>query len=323
MLTQPSILESEKADDTPSEGSSTMKWKMILVLVIVQAIYVGVGGVIFHFIEEPNETAVRSNSITLSTDFLSNYSCITQAQMEAFVKAVIIAYDQGVLTGNTTSSHTNWDYASAIFFSSTVVTTIGYGNIAPSTEGGRAFCSVYALIGIPLNLTLLAAIGEKMARVGERLKHIKSLKDKPRACVTVRLLVCVGVGAVCLVFVPSAIFVAVEGWTYGEALYYSVITLTTVGFGDYVAGYKYSGNLRSLYRITLSFWIVFGLAWVGWLIGDAQEFGTTVITRIGSVKHCKEDLKKEDKKSGDDNRSIKDDKRGQTNEMMMSSVEDA
>lgn len=27
-----------------------------------------------------------------------------------------------------------------------------------------------------------------------------------------------------------------EGWTYSEAIYYCFITLSTVGFGDFVAG---------------------------------------------------------------------------------------
>lgn len=32
------------------------------------------------------------------------------------------------------------------------------------------------------------------------------------------------------------IFSNVEKWSYGVSMYYSVITLTTIGFGDYVAG---------------------------------------------------------------------------------------
>lgn len=36
--------------------------------------------------------------------------------------------------------------------------------------------------------------------------------------------------------IPPAVFMSVEKWSYLEGLYYSFITLTTVGFGDYVAG---------------------------------------------------------------------------------------
>lgn len=37
-------------------------------------------------------------------------------------------------------------------------------------------------------------------------------------------------------FIPAAIFQAIEDWTYLEAWYYTVVTLTTVGFGDFVPG---------------------------------------------------------------------------------------
>lgn len=42
----------------------------------------------------------------------------------------------------------------------------------------------------------------------------------------------------CLLFVavPILVFQEVEGWTLLESAYFVVITLTTVGFGDYVAG---------------------------------------------------------------------------------------
>lgn len=42
----------------------------------------------------------------------------------------------------------------------------------------------------------------------------------------------------CLLFVaaPIVVFKEVEGWTLLESAYFVVITLTTVGFGDYVAG---------------------------------------------------------------------------------------
>lgn len=36
--------------------------------------------------------------------------------------------------------------------------------------------------------------------------------------------------------IPPFIFMAVEEWSYLEGMYFSFITLTTVGFGDYVTG---------------------------------------------------------------------------------------
>lgn len=42
----------------------------------------------------------------------------------------------------------------------------------------------------------------------------------------------------CIVFVgvPAMIFKHIEGWTTLDAIYFVVITLTTIGIGDYVAG---------------------------------------------------------------------------------------
>lgn len=42
-------------------------------------------------------------------------------------------------------------------------------------------------------------------------------------------------GCIMFVFVPSLLFIqAEEDWTYLDAVYFSVISLTKIGFGDYV-----------------------------------------------------------------------------------------
>ena len=52
-----------------------------------------------------------------------------------------------------------------------------------------------------------------------------------------RILIITVVGAGLFVFVPSAIFMQIEQWTYWEAAYYCAITLISIGFGDFVPGY--------------------------------------------------------------------------------------
>ena len=79
----------------------------------------------------------------------------------------------------------SWDYVQSIFFSTTILTTIGitlsrsdfgkcppphqqtkcwtydilvsgYGNIAPVTFAGRLFCIFFAIVGIPFTLSVMA-----------------------------------------------------------------------------------------------------------------------------------------------------------------------
>ena len=44
----------------------------------------------------------------------------------------------------------DWDFPKAWLFTITIMTTVGYGHIAPKTFGGKMFCILYALIGMHL-----------------------------------------------------------------------------------------------------------------------------------------------------------------------------
>ncbi|XP_052751802.1 TWiK family of potassium channels protein 9-like [Galleria mellonella] len=76
----------------------------------------------------------------------------------------------GEFSGGDVNNHYEeheWNLALAFFYSLTVLTTIGYGNIAPRTILGKGITILYALIGIPLTLVYLSSVGSllsKMAR---------------------------------------------------------------------------------------------------------------------------------------------------------------
>lgn len=76
------------------------------------------------------------------------------------------------------SKSEKWTILQAVFFASTVCTTIGYGNIVPNTFEGRLFCIIFAIIGIPFTLTVIADYGNLFANsVSIIAKKCKSMSE--------------------------------------------------------------------------------------------------------------------------------------------------
>lgn len=83
--------------------------------------------------------------------------------LEEFIHQVTHLHGHGVSPRqNATTDDLNWSFGQALFFSSTLITTIGYGHITPLTQAGKLFCILYAIVGIPLTLVLLSAAVERL-----------------------------------------------------------------------------------------------------------------------------------------------------------------
>ena len=63
----------------------------------------------------------------------------------------------------------SWNYLQSVFFSTTILTTIGYGNIALVTFPGRLFCIFFAIVGVPFTLSVIADVGQIFATIVSKL----------------------------------------------------------------------------------------------------------------------------------------------------------
>lgn len=83
---------------------------------------------------------------------------------------------------------------------------------------------------------MLAGLGFRLATLAKRLDGRLNMGYHKEVGKVVRGIALFCLGFSLFVLVPSAMFYSIEDWGYDEAVYYSLITLTTVGFGDLVAG---------------------------------------------------------------------------------------
>jgi Ion channel len=101
----------------------------------------------------------------------------------------------------------------------------------------------YAIVGLPVNAILFAYLGnfwsKSFERIYERYKSYKMQTNRhyvPRKfSLIMQILMYLIPGIIIFLFLPAFVFSYFEGWSYVVSFYYSFVTLTTIGFGDYAS----------------------------------------------------------------------------------------
>lgn len=195
-----------------------------------------------------------------------------------------------------------WSYPSSLLYAITVMTTIGYGHVAPKTDEGRIMTIAYAVLGIPLTLLCLTNIGDVMAhgfrmlygkvccglccilfrpRRRRRLDPEKGLtageerillqeNQKSEEIIHVPTSVCLLLMS-SYIMIGTFLFAEWENWDMVTGTYFCFITLSTIGFGDVVPGMSRTDWDQNEKLVSCALYLLFGLSLIAMCFNLVQE----------------------------------------------------
>lgn len=265
--------------------------------------------------------------------FQSNWTRQVDAKIMEYQDQVVRAYAEGYDGKN--ESTLQWTFSGGFLYSLTVMTTIGYGNIAPRTNLGKVSTVLYTCVGFPLFLLFLSNIGTLLAHSFKWL-YAKLCRCQPTpltltvnpanvadqgggphpantrspegegeaegeeeedgtscaasssaidlATITVPVSMCLLVMAAYIA--GGALFFArLERWDFLTSCYFCFISLSTIGFGDYVPGDSIrsdSGGVEVGFVLT-SMYLMLGMAIIAMCFNLIQE---EVVQKVRTCARC-------------------------------------
>ncbi|XP_070759166.1 potassium channel subfamily K member 15-like [Enoplosus armatus] len=236
-----------------------MKTQNIRTLSLILSIvfYLLIGAAVFDALESDSESS-KKRALEQKLNALKKKYGFTEEDYREIERVV--------LQSEPHRAGRQWKFAGSFYFAITVITTIGYGHAAPRTDAGKTFCMFYAVLGIPLTLVMFQSLGERInTLVRYLLRRAKQGLGLRETEVSMGNMVLVGLlSCMSTLCIGAAAFSHFEGWTFFNAYYYCFITLTTIGFGDFVALQKKDALQKRPPYVVFSFmYILVGLTVIG------------------------------------------------------------
>lgn len=226
-----------------SEGSSIL-W-CVLSLVLLHAI----GGGIFSLLEREAELKRYADNRRFYHQMREMYEfdgcgqnwtasmkfCEKQKKFEGVFKTYLEK------SGHDMEDQEKWTFTGSVFFVTSLVSTVGYGNFHPVTPGGQGFTVLFGLLGIPIMAYTLSLIARLVVENWMPMLPLIDTKNRRMLALLIMFLL--------LTLSGSGLFMYLEGWNFADASYFCTCTLLSIGFGDFLPRYLVSRSCTQLYIV--------------------------------------------------------------------------
>ncbi|XP_030060566.1 potassium channel subfamily K member 18 [Microcaecilia unicolor] len=158
------------------QGPQQQKWTCLYLfwvafphvcLILSLVLYSILGALMFHKLEGARRERNKELDMFLEKVWNSSQNLCNStgnlSSSEEFVNTARTLFLAEVKSEWLQTPQTQWNFMGSLFFCCTVFTTVGYGHISPATDVGKFACIVYAAVGIPLMLLVLADLGDILA----------------------------------------------------------------------------------------------------------------------------------------------------------------
>lgn len=125
-----------------------------------------------------------------------------------------------------------WNSLEACYFITQTLTTVGYGDLVPTSDASRMFVVFYLFAAVLMIFSVISDLTRSVVNM------VKKRYTQPTKLTQLQIMVravwnCLMWVAIMMAvnLIGGAIFSHTEGWSFSEGFYFAVITTTTVGYG--------------------------------------------------------------------------------------------
>ncbi|EDW61012.1 uncharacterized protein [Drosophila virilis] len=141
--------------------------------IILLILLLGFGGLLFRYTEGMSENIYKCEVRKVKRDFIDNlwtvshnmreddWKSLARQKLRNFEDELNTLAELGL---RRYPGQKSFNFVNCFIYCWTVITTIGYGHITPKTTVGRSLTIIYAIIGIPMFLIVLADLGKLFTR---------------------------------------------------------------------------------------------------------------------------------------------------------------